>query len=151
MLAREIALLDQPGHSEDIIETNKEILTGGRWMKITPKIPLLIGEYALIEILSPRDVNLMYGPLGSIPRARENKNARERLLAAHLNDADPDHSPAATATLSRVEPFTRYIMVSADADHLVYRAAIFGEGRHPEAGTDFELQAIRYGESHLSQ
>ena len=76
VLAREIALLDQPGHSEDIIETNKEILKGGRWMKITPKIPLLIGEYALVEILSPREVNLDVWAFGVNPRARENKNAR---------------------------------------------------------------------------
>ena len=76
VLAREIALLDQPGHSEEIIETNKEILKGGRWMKITPKVPLLIGEYALVEILSPREVNLDVWAFGVNPRARENKNAR---------------------------------------------------------------------------
>jgi len=76
VLAKEIALLDQAGHSEDIIETNKEILRGGRWMKITPKMPLLIGEYALVEILSPREVNIDVWAFGVNPRARENKNAR---------------------------------------------------------------------------
>jgi hypothetical protein len=76
VLAKEIALLDQPGHSEDIIETNKEILKGGRWMKITPKVPLLIGEYALVEILSPREVNLDAWAFGVNPRARENKSPR---------------------------------------------------------------------------
>jgi len=76
VLEREIALLAQPGHAEDIIETNKEILRGGRWMKITPKIPLLIGEYALVEILSPREVNLDVWAFGVNPRALENKNAR---------------------------------------------------------------------------
>jgi hypothetical protein len=76
VLAREISLLDQPGHSEEIIETNKEILKGGRWMKITPKGSLLIGEYARVEILSPREVNLDVWAFGVNPRARENKNAR---------------------------------------------------------------------------
>ena len=76
ILAREIALLAQPGHSEDVIETNKQILPGGRWMKITPKEPLLIGEYALVEVLSPRDVNLDVWAFGVNPRASENKNAR---------------------------------------------------------------------------
>jgi hypothetical protein len=76
VLAQEIARLGQPGHSEDITDTNKEILRGGRWMKITPKTPLLIGEYALVEILSPREVNLDVWAFGVNPRARENKNAR---------------------------------------------------------------------------
>jgi len=76
ILAREISLIDQAGHSEDVVETNKEILRGGRWMKVTPKIPLLIGEYALVEILSTRDVNLDVWAFGVNPQARENKNAR---------------------------------------------------------------------------
>jgi hypothetical protein len=82
VLAMEIAHLGQPGHAEDIIETNKVILPGGRWMKITPKFPLLIGEYALIEILSPREVNLDVWAFGVNPRARENKNARSASYAA---------------------------------------------------------------------
>jgi hypothetical protein len=81
VLATEIARLGQPGHSEDIIETNKENLPGGRWMKITPKIPLLIGEYALVEILSPHEVNLDVWAFGVSPRARENKNARSAIYA----------------------------------------------------------------------
>lgn len=76
ILARQIALLAQPGHSEDMIETNKQILPGGRWMKITPKESLLIGEYALVEILSPREVNLDVWAFGVNPRAKENKNPR---------------------------------------------------------------------------
>jgi len=75
VLAREIALLGQPGHFEDVIETNKQILPGGRWMKLTPKIPLLIGEYALIEILSPREVNLDVWAFGVNPQAKDNKDA----------------------------------------------------------------------------
>lgn len=77
--ATEIGLLSRPSRSEDIVETSKEILPGGRWMKITPKIPLLIGEYALIEILSPREVNLDVWAFGVNPRALENKNARTPL------------------------------------------------------------------------
>jgi hypothetical protein len=74
--AAEIYRVDQPNHSEDIIETTKEILPGARWMKVTPKVPLLIGEYALIEILSPREVNVDVWDFGVNPRARENKDAR---------------------------------------------------------------------------
>lgn len=74
--AAEIYHLAQTGHSEDIIDTTKEILPGARWMKITPREPLLIGEYALIEILSPREVNLDVWDFGVNPRAKENKDAR---------------------------------------------------------------------------
>jgi hypothetical protein len=79
--AAEIAQLAQPGHAENIVETKKEILPGSRWMKITPKIPLLIGEYALIEILSPengapRDLNIDVWDFGVNPRAQENKDPR---------------------------------------------------------------------------
>ena len=76
ILAREIALLAQTGHSEDVVETDKQVLPGGRWMRITPKASLLIGEYALVEILSPREVNLDVWAFGVNPRARENKDAR---------------------------------------------------------------------------
>ncbi len=75
-IAAEVYRIDQPGHSEDIIETTKQILPGARWMKITPKVPLLIGEYALIEILSPREINTDVWDFGVNPRARENKDAR---------------------------------------------------------------------------
>jgi hypothetical protein len=74
--AAEVYRIDQANHSEDIIETTKELLPGARWMKITPKVPLLIGEYALVEILSPREINVDVWDFGVNPRARENKDAR---------------------------------------------------------------------------
>ncbi len=43
--------------SEDVIPTKVEVLPGKHWLKLTPEKPLLIGEYALIEILSPSDIN----------------------------------------------------------------------------------------------
>jgi hypothetical protein len=61
------------GHPVELTETTKEILPGGRWMKVTPKDPLRIGQYALVEILSPRDVNLDVWAFGVDPRAQENK------------------------------------------------------------------------------
>lgn len=60
-------------HSVELTETKKEILPGGRWMKVTPKGTLLIGQYALVEILSPRYVNLDVWAFGVDPRAPENK------------------------------------------------------------------------------
>ena len=43
--------------SEDVIPTKVEVLPGKRWLKLTPEKHLLIGEYALVEILSASDIN----------------------------------------------------------------------------------------------
>lgn len=42
---------------EDVIPTKVEVMPGKHWLKLTPQRQLLIGEYALIEILSPSDIN----------------------------------------------------------------------------------------------
>ena len=52
-----------------------QLLPGGRWMKLTPKQPLDIDEYALVEILSPKEFNLAVWDFGVNPRAPEAKNA----------------------------------------------------------------------------
>ena len=43
--------------SEDVIPTTVEVIPGKHWMKLTPEKPLSIGEYALVEILSPSDIS----------------------------------------------------------------------------------------------
>jgi hypothetical protein len=65
--------IERGGHPVDLTETTKEILPGGRWMKVSPKGTLLIGQYALVEVLSPRDVNLDVWAFGVNPVAGENK------------------------------------------------------------------------------
>jgi hypothetical protein len=60
--------------SEDIVPTKAEILTGKHWMKLTPKEPLPIGEYALMEILAPGVINLDVWDFGVSPNAPENKH-----------------------------------------------------------------------------
>ena len=42
---------------EDVIPTKVEEMTGKHWLKLTPGRPLMIGEYALVEILSPSDIS----------------------------------------------------------------------------------------------
>ena len=42
---------------EDVIPAKVEVLPGKHWLKLTPQRTLLIGEYALVEILSPQDIN----------------------------------------------------------------------------------------------
>lgn len=60
--------------SEDIVPTKAEILVGKRWMKLTPKEPLPIGEYALMEILAPGVINLDVWDFGVSPNSPENKH-----------------------------------------------------------------------------
>ncbi|GAC1425690.1 MAG: hypothetical protein NVSMB62_22900 [Acidobacteriaceae bacterium] len=59
---------------QDVIETTAEPLPGGHWMRITPKHPLDFGEYALMEVLSDREVNLSVWDFGVHPAAPENKD-----------------------------------------------------------------------------
>jgi hypothetical protein len=44
-------------------------------MKVVPKEPLGFGEYALMEVLSPQEVNLDVWDFGVDPTAPENKNS----------------------------------------------------------------------------
>jgi hypothetical protein len=69
-----ISMLGKVTQSEDIIPTTAEILPGRYWMKLTPKYPLDFGEYALMEILSPGEVNLDVWDFGVDPRKPENKH-----------------------------------------------------------------------------
>ena len=59
---------------EDLVETSTELLPGGHWMKLTPLRPLTFGEYALIEIISPKEVNLGVWDFGVHPTAPENRD-----------------------------------------------------------------------------
>jgi hypothetical protein len=59
---------------EDVIETTTELLPGGHWMKVTPVRPLDFGEYALMEVLSAREINSGVWDFGVHPVAPENRD-----------------------------------------------------------------------------
>jgi hypothetical protein len=71
-----ISMLGKVSQSQNMIDTTTEILPGKHWMKIVPKQPLDRGEYALIEILSPKEINLSVWDFAIDPVAPENSNAR---------------------------------------------------------------------------
>ena len=69
-----IGMLGSQKTQEDVVETTTEMLPGGHWMKVTPKRPLDFGEYALMEVISDREVNLGVWDFGVHPVAPENRD-----------------------------------------------------------------------------
>jgi hypothetical protein len=70
-----INLLGGVHQQEDVVETTTELLPGGHWMKLTPREPLSFGEYALMEVISEKEVNLGVWDFGIHPVAPENADA----------------------------------------------------------------------------
>ena len=60
---------------ENVIPATVEVLPGKHWLKLKPKDPLLIGQYALVEILSPKDMNATVWDFQVNPRAGLNETA----------------------------------------------------------------------------
>jgi hypothetical protein len=69
-----IGLLGSGQPQEDVVETASEVLPGGHWLKLTPQQPLDFGEYALMEIISDKVVNLSVWDFGVHPVAPENRD-----------------------------------------------------------------------------
>jgi hypothetical protein len=60
--------------SEEIVETRRELMPGGHWLKVAPAEALGFGEYVLVELLPSGEVNLDAWDFGVNPRAGENKH-----------------------------------------------------------------------------
>jgi hypothetical protein len=69
-----IGLLGSGQRQEDVIETTTKLLPGGHWLKITPNQPLDFGEFALMEVISDKAVNLGVWDFGVHPVAPENRD-----------------------------------------------------------------------------
>ncbi len=57
---------------EDTIPTKAEVLPGKHWLKIEPTQTLTIGEYALVEIISPSDISESVWDFRVDPRLGDN-------------------------------------------------------------------------------
>lgn len=60
---------------EDTIPTKVELMPGKRWLRVTPQQKLTIGEYALVEIISPSDINESVWDFRVDPRTGDNPNS----------------------------------------------------------------------------
>ena len=70
-----INMLGGNKRQEDVIETESTLLPGGYWMRLKPKQPMDFGEYALMEVLSEKEINLGVWDFGVHPRGPENRDA----------------------------------------------------------------------------
>lgn len=71
----EMDLVGSGAMQEDVVETKQTLLPGGHWLKLEPKQPLLFGEYALIEIINEKELNLGVWDFGVHPTAPENRDS----------------------------------------------------------------------------
>lgn len=80
-----ISRTGQITQSEDVVPTKIEVLPGKHWLKVTPVKPLLIGEYALIEVLSPSDLGQTVWDFEVNPRTGDNQGSLTPILANAQN------------------------------------------------------------------
>jgi len=70
-----VNMMGQVIEQEDVVAAMAQMLPGGHWLKLTPSKPLDFGEYALMEVLSKKEVNLEVWDFGVHPQAPENDGA----------------------------------------------------------------------------
>ncbi len=70
-----ISVLGSTKKQADVVETKATQLQGGYWLKIMPTEPLPFGEYALLEVLDSKNVNLGVWDFGIHPTAGPNRDA----------------------------------------------------------------------------
>lgn len=70
-----VSLLGKVSNEEDIIPTTAEAVKGGEWVKVIPAKPLVPGEYALVEMLGPKQINMYVWDFGYDPNAPANPTA----------------------------------------------------------------------------
>jgi hypothetical protein len=66
--------------NEETIPVKVEVVPGKHWLKLTPTQSLLIGEYALVEIISPSDINQVVWDFQVNPRLGDNEGSLTPIL-----------------------------------------------------------------------
>ena len=69
-----VAIYGKVSEQQKYIKTTSAPVSGG-WVKIVPAEPLTPGEYALVEMLSPKEMNLYVWDFGINPSAPQNGSA----------------------------------------------------------------------------
>ena len=69
-----IAQVGSGKRQEDVVECDETELPGGHWLRVVPREPLLVGEYALVELLDEKSINTGVWDFGVHPTAPENRD-----------------------------------------------------------------------------
>ena len=64
----------------NVIPTKVQTLPGGRWLRVQPERPLIIGEYALVEILSPTQMSPSVWDFQINPATEDNPGSMSPIL-----------------------------------------------------------------------
>ncbi len=67
--------------SAEVVATERRVLPGGRWMRVTPRSDLNLGQYSLVEILPGETFNVDGWDFGVNPLAADNKGAFSAISA----------------------------------------------------------------------
>jgi hypothetical protein len=70
-----VSMVGKVSQQENLVPTTAELLPGSSWVKLTPKDPLSVGEYAVAEMLSDQGMNLYVWDFGVNPNAPPNPGA----------------------------------------------------------------------------
>ncbi len=70
----QIAGLGEGRTIDDVVEMKQETLRGGHWLKLTPERLLDFGEYAVMEVVSDKEINTAVWDFGVHPAAPENRD-----------------------------------------------------------------------------
>jgi len=69
-----VSLTGKTTQQSAVIPTSVEKVGKGQWLKVTPVKELVPGEYALVEMLGPQEMNLYVWDFGVNPQAAANPN-----------------------------------------------------------------------------
>jgi hypothetical protein len=88
---------------EDTVATKVEMMPGKRWLRLVPQQKLTIGEYALVEIISPSDISESVWDFRVDPRLGDNPGSIGPILKQGRN-AEPGENPGLTGPVMQEQP-----------------------------------------------
>jgi hypothetical protein len=70
-----VSMIGNVSQEGQFVKASAEKINGGDWVKLRPLVPLAPGEYAVVEMLTPKEMNLYVWDFGVNPEAPANPTA----------------------------------------------------------------------------